>query len=906
DGDILVNKKEYGVKNLFRYSDQFAIDEMEVLALFHSIPFLNGGLFDCLDKENDQGKVLYCDGFSRNKKKRAMVPDFLFFSPEIEYDLNERFGTKNKRYKVKGLINILSGYKFTVAENTPIEEEVALDPELLGRTFENLLASYNPETKTTARKQTGSFYTPREIVNYMVDESLKTYLKQALTEQGKIKAEDADVGLDILFSYTEREHAFSEDEAIVLIQAIDACKILDPACGSGAFPMGILHKLVHVLHKLDPRNEQWKERQIQKVRQVDDPAMRDKFILDIESAFENNELDYGRKLYLIESCIYGVDIQPIAVQIAKLRFFISLIVDQKKRIKEKNYGIRSLPNLETKFVAADTLIGLEKPELQRNLFENKEISVLVGKMEELRHRYFSARTRDDKLSCQREDKKLRQSIAKLLVKDGWAPKSANQIVQFDPYDQNASSPFFDPEWMFGLRSKHRSKTERDSGVFDVVIGNPPFVQIKQIPWEERKVYQGIYKSAVGRFNLFYFFLEISGKLTKKSGISSYIVPDRLLLNTQCHALRKWLLIDQTIIEMASFADSVFEAVVDSIIIFYRNRKCIGEDIKVKNQTSLKSINNSIFSKIPIGYFLNSPNNQFDLSYDLTRVKLIEKIKEYSIELSMISNTKDGIIQGKVADKLFITRPYDEDSKPLLFGQNISKYLIKFNNIWVNYKPTEMMQLEVERRGEGIRHGLWMRTSEIFERNKILTRQTADEIIAAYDTNEYFYSNTLHGTTLFDSSYNPYYLLALLNSKLMTWYYRCTTAESGKVFAQVKINILRQLPIRFIKNQLSFIALVKYLMISKRSLRNSECAYFERLIDAMVYELYFPDEIRSAGCEVLIHLKNLPELKDDMSDEQKLTIIEKIYKELSDPKHPVRISMFKMETVEEVRIIEGKQ
>jgi len=164
-------KGDHGVKSLFRYKELFSISEHEVLALFAGIPFLNGGLFDCLDKDNpDTGKHQFVDGFSRNPKKRAIVPDFLFFHAEEDCDLNAIYGTKNKKYRVKGLFDILSAYKFTIAENTPIEEEIALDPELLGKVFENLLASYNPETQTTARKQTGSFYTPREIVNYMVDD----------------------------------------------------------------------------------------------------------------------------------------------------------------------------------------------------------------------------------------------------------------------------------------------------------------------------------------------------------------------------------------------------------------------------------------------------------------------------------------------------------------------------------------------------------------------------------------------------------------------------------------------------------------------------------------------------------------------------------------------------------------
>jgi adenine-specific DNA-methyltransferase len=281
NGDIAVNKKEYGIKNLYRYQEMFNIPEKDVVKLFEDIPFLNGGLFDCLDKMDGDGVTLYMDGFSRNTRKRAQVQDFLFFSGETEYDLNKIYDTKNKNYTVRGLINILNSYKFTIAENTPIEEEVALDPELLGKVFENLLASYNPETQTTARKQTGSFYTPREIVNYMVDESLKEYLKQNLKDKLSIENEEAEIGLEIIFNYVEKDHAYTDEERKVLINAIDNCKILDPACGSGAFPMGVLHKLVYILNKLDPGNELWKDRQIEKVN-VDDPNLKEKLVADVE------------------------------------------------------------------------------------------------------------------------------------------------------------------------------------------------------------------------------------------------------------------------------------------------------------------------------------------------------------------------------------------------------------------------------------------------------------------------------------------------------------------------------------------------------------------------------------------------------------------------------------------------
>ena len=384
----------------------------DALQQFETIPFLNGGLFECLDgpSKEDSTRILRVDGFSDRDDNPLHVPNELFFSEERSVDLNDAYGTRGKRHKVRGLIEILSSYKFTIAENTPIEEEVALDPELLGKVFENLLAAYNPETEATARKQTGSYYTPREIVNYMTDESLVAYLKNELivhSEEQNIfsvttppsqldltgQADPVQTELDVetvslsdeqkneieeklreLFAYNDEPNPFDGADTEALIRAIDTLKILDPAVGSGAFPMGVLHRLVFILGKLDPRNEQWKQRQIDRVEntikmaeEIDDSTFRESTLRDLEGeiesineAFERNELDYGRKLYLIENCIYGVDIQPIATQIAKLRFFISLIVDQQIDDSRENHGVRPLPNLETKFVAANTLISVEE------------------------------------------------------------------------------------------------------------------------------------------------------------------------------------------------------------------------------------------------------------------------------------------------------------------------------------------------------------------------------------------------------------------------------------------------------------------------------------------------------------------------------------------------------------------
>ena len=178
---------DYNNFTVYRHKRLFK-DPEAALKLFENIPFLNGGLFECLDTVetgNGKNREIRYDGFSSVPSKQPVVPDLLFFGRMEDVDLSSAYNGKTGGHEtVIGLIDVLNSYKFTIMENTPLEEEVALDPELLGKVFENLLASYNPETRSTARNQTGSFYTPREIVNYIVDESLKGYLEEKLANVG--------------------------------------------------------------------------------------------------------------------------------------------------------------------------------------------------------------------------------------------------------------------------------------------------------------------------------------------------------------------------------------------------------------------------------------------------------------------------------------------------------------------------------------------------------------------------------------------------------------------------------------------------------------------------------------------------------------------------------------------------
>ena len=262
--------------NKYRYVDLLQDGDV-FLEHLKQVPFVNGGLFDSLDSFKGQkvgGKRVDCFTDWPRHRRKFHVPAKLFFQKE------------------KGLYEIFSRYKFTVEENTPVEQEVALDPELLGQAFENLLGVYNPETEELARKETGSFYTRRHVVDYMVDEALIAYFLQ------KVPPGDGDTKFleerlrDDLLAYDQlgekdksNDHMIYDCEIEPMIQAIDDLKILDPAVGSGAFPMGILNKLVLILKKLDPENKRWKRQQIEQASKIPDPQSREGSLNVIDEVF---------------------------------------------------------------------------------------------------------------------------------------------------------------------------------------------------------------------------------------------------------------------------------------------------------------------------------------------------------------------------------------------------------------------------------------------------------------------------------------------------------------------------------------------------------------------------------------------------------------------------------------------
>jgi len=819
--------------SLYRHRELFQ-KAAEALDLFKNIPFLNGGLFECLDKDhgkNAKPRYERIDGFSRRPDSQPVVPDFLFFGPETEVDLSEEYGDKKfRRVKVRGLIHTFNHYKFTIAENTPIEEEIALDPELSGKVFENLLAAYNPETGGTARKQTGSFYTPREIVNYMVDEALMACLKTKL-EAACPSAKDVEARLRHLFAYNDELHKFAPAEVDALIAAIDSLRSLDPAVGSGAFPMGILHKLVFILGKLDPQNEKWKERQRQRaIREtaeafkIGDKDERQHRLNDINEVFEQNASDFGRKLYLIENCIYGVDIQPIAVQIAKMRFFISLVADQKVDDAQPNRGVRPLPNLETKFVAANTLIGITHPGQQ--MLRNREIEAKEAELRRVRERHFLARSLPSKRKCREDDARLRAEIADLLKTDGWDTGTAKKLAKWNPYDQNTWAEFFDPEWMFGLTTG-----------FDIVIGNPPWGQkAVRFSAEDANYFRQHYVTAKGILDIFRLFCECGLRLTRPHGAWAMILPDIILLKNYEDTRRMFL--SETTLEAIVHTGMAFEAAqIDTVVIIARKipqSQTTPHTIKAIHDFHGES-DQAPDLVIPQAFFWKLDGLKFNIHLAPERAKLLEKLQQFP-KLGDFFEAHEGIHSGNIREKLFLQSQKNKSCRKLIFGRDeIARFRLTWGGKWVNYNPATIDRESGEYANLG--------HTEYFESPKVFVRRTGDYVMATVDRKGFCASNNLFVVLPKDAqcSLSLEALVGILNGTLVTWFFRAIQPRVGKLFAELKINQLHQFPLPppalHAEATRTLSPLVERIIAIKDKTGEAETSSLYKQIDQHVYALY---------------------------------------------------------------------
>lgn len=521
-----------------------------LLESLHVSPFINGGLFECLDRLDENGELELLDGFidDPDSKNPVSVPNRLFFDDQ-------------------GLVTLFNRFRFTIEESTPFEQEVALDPELLGNVFESLLAAYVPETSSTKQAQTGTYYTPRQVVEYMVDEALT----ESLLTRGFGSEESRDADRDrllALFDYgIDGTGPWSHKDAESLVGLIAETKVLDPAVGSGAFPMAALHKMTLALRKLDPDNKLWHDHQKRIAVARTEPAFdvegqhdRDEILRDINLVFETYRTgDYGRKLFLIQNCMFGVDIQPIAAQIAKLRFFISLAIEQELDLRELNYGIRALPNLETRFVIADTLLPLTRWN-QMTLGDTDGVTKHVEKLLANRERYFRAYDRWEKTQLRTTDANIRAELASMLRERGMPESDADRLAAWDPFDQSAVSEWFDPQFMFGVRDG-----------FDVVIGNPPYAQLQKNRGELANRYEVVGFDTFERTgDLYQLFQEAGCKMLASSGVLSIITSNSWMRAKSGNLTRERLLNGVTLLKLVELGKGVFSnAIVDTNIMIIR-------------------------------------------------------------------------------------------------------------------------------------------------------------------------------------------------------------------------------------------------------------------------------------------------------------------------------------------------
>ena len=600
-----MDKRSFNLNPLDRnsYRHLHLLKDSELFwSTFKTIPFVNGGLFDCLDESGTTGKVdLLVDAFYTESipPEVLSVPTNLFFEGR------------------DSLFSIFRRFKFTLEESTPLDCEVALDPELLGCVFENLLDTYDPTTGNQDRKETGSYYTPRIVVSYMV----RTALLESILTSVKPNSKETDWWrerleylLDPLDKFDDANDLFEDNEKQLVITAISEIKVLDPAVGSGAFLMGTLQVLTMVLGRLDPNNSMWKD--IQKSKALErmdellgtnlDQSSRDKALREINASFERyKKPDFGRKLYLIHHGLYGVDIQAIACQIAKLRFFISLVIEQEVDHSKLNSGITPLPNLETKIVAADSLHRIER--VPTNVMQFDEWDLAQKQLQSLRQQYFLANNQIKKQQIKELDRHLRLDLSKLLkrLKDeriasenrrisqtmATLPNdshrksffhneqqklddlrtqldrillTADRISDWNPYNQNSVANWFDVSYMFGVPEG-----------FDVVIGNPPYIQLQKDGGKLANKYEiETFETFARSGDIYQLFIERGMEcLTPNNGVLMYITSDSWLQAKYGQRLRKYLYERHSPFQIVEMGKNCFEsATVHTAILAVREGK----------------------------------------------------------------------------------------------------------------------------------------------------------------------------------------------------------------------------------------------------------------------------------------------------------------------------------------------
>lgn len=766
------------------------------------IPFLNGGLFEPLE------------GYQW-RKININIPNTLF-------------SNKNEKDRdADGILDIFDRFNFTMNEDEPLEKEVAIDPEMLGKIFENLL-------DVSDRKSKGAFYTPREIVHYMCQESLINYLankvglpyedlKDFILYGEMIK--DADNRRIVVKEGGELTIKASIYNNILEIdKALENVKVADPAVGSGAFPLGMLNEIVRArnniteyiirVNKEGKLGKSFTEQQIRTIRS-----------------------EYKLKLDTIRNSIYAVDIEPSAVDIAKLRLWLSVVVEQE--IDENNPEPHPLPNLDLNIKVGNSLIDeFEGIELfdKSILYKDKKTSidkkidlamqmsmlldqsdVLLNKMFTLQELYFSEDEEEKKVELKNEIEKIRDDLIRYkLQRDGYV----EGLERYEESLKNKTKPYFIWELEF-------AKVFKDNGGFDIVVGNPPYIGFHNVP--NKDYFKRKFISANGKYDFYVLFLEEGINLLNYKGYLSYICPSYFYKRNYGKQIRGIILNQTKIKSIIDFRD---EQIFDTATTY----TCIIGLEKDEENTinKVKVIDNKLDSD---KYYEIQQNNLSEPAWlfeNAANMEMVHKIKQksqYSFGM-IVKSISQGIVTGN--NSVFILDQNNLINKNINYmflkkiykGKDIRNSELIFNNEYIFYpyeinskgennlisednikllnpnlyhylleKKEELLTREYFVKSNKEWYELWNpRKSIHFLRRKFVFAEVNDKNDFVLCT-ECYYSDSVCGAELLDEFFKyEDYLIKYLNSSIITELYKKISVPKANGYLIYKNAFLKDLPI----------------------------------------------------------------------------------------------------------------
>jgi len=775
---------------------------------FSEIPYLNGGLFSPQEDDfYDYIKTKQLENYSK-----TIIPNTWFSS----------------------LFEVLETYNFTIDENTSFDEELSIDPEMLGRIFENLLAEINPETGDSARKNTGSYYTPRLIVDYMIDESLLKYLESKTNiQKEKLKS---------VITYDledDLEFPLNTEEKEKIINSLAEIKILDPACGSGAFPMGILQKIVFITQQIDPNGELWLN------KQLENTSVELKKIILRE--FKEKNLDYIRKIGVIKENIYGVDIQPVATEISRLRCFLTLVVDERIDDKLENRGIEPLPNLDFKFVTANTLVPLPNIDFkQGDLFDDHK---KINTLKELIKNYFSARDMDRKDIMIEFSELQTEMIQDLIEKHSYTGMAKAEITKkltdWKPFKHRATN-WFDKEWMYGITNG-----------FDVIIGNPPYIKNTALSSDIKNIYKDIYKLLFDQWDIYIAFFEFALKNTKDTGLTTFITPNQWLTAKYGSRLRPE--ISDKILKLTDFrlySDFDSASVNTFIAMYLRNKTSSPAILSVFDKSGIETT-----SKIEREVFIKGSDNLG--RFISTDYKILETIeKKFVLKFSDLYNVGHSfsIPDFYKLSKIIFESNKDNSSNLKLINTGT---LEKFGNLYgkkiFKYDGKSFLQPAVKRE-EFINN---FPTRKIQTEPKLIISSMGGLKVDLDINGEYLGTRPTIWLTSKNNIEDIKIAYVILNSKLMNWYYNQLYSVAGMAGLKVTYKNIENTPFPTISNDIrtELIKVADSIYSFNKQELNTEFEKEVNKLNSYVYSIFLlnDDEI-----EIIENFNQRYEFSDDIN------------------------------------------